>query len=344
MDTKLTFRAGMMQGQRPAPGSDFDQDQQMATRACWLYYMEGQTQGQIARYLGTNRVRVNRMLSAARDNGLVQVRINKRLVGCVELEFALRDLFDVAEVHVVPKPMDPANMRMMVAAQGGRLLSDRLNDDTVVGVGWGRTLQGSLKAMEARPISNLEVVSLIGGLTRGSVMNSYETALRLADMFGAECSYIAGPAFTDTAESRAMLMRQPMIVDALEHARRADIAYISVGALDMESSMMRLGLIGPEDAETLKTSGAIGDLLGYWIDENGEIVDHPLNRRVIALPPDDLAGIACVILVTGGVERYQAIRGALRKGVIDVLVTDEDTAALICGGRFASERGLDAPR
>lgn len=313
-------------------------DVQTATRAAWLYFVEGMTQEQIARHLGLNRIRVNRMLATARESGLVQVRINSGLSRCIELETILRGQYGLRETFVVPSPIDPENVRRMVAHEGGRLLSDRLGENMAVAVGWGRTLRQSLQSMERRPIAGLEVVSLTGGLTRGSVMNSYETALRLADMFGAECCYIAGPAFTDSESTRDMLMNQPMLVDAFEHARKADIAYISVGGLDMETSMAKLGLIGAADVESLNRAGAVGDILGYFIDENGEIVDHPLNRRVLALPPADLASIPSVILVTGGEQRFRAVRAALRKGFVHTLVTDERTAELLAG-RATPDKG-----
>ncbi len=315
-----------------------DRDQQTATRASWLYFVEGKTQEQIARHLGINRIRVNRILATARETGMVQVRINSNLASCVELEERLRGQFGVREAYVVPSPIVADNVRHMVAFEGGRLLSESLGPNMVVAVGWGRTLRLSLQSMERRAIAGLEIVSLTGGLTRGSVMNSYETALRLADMFGAACSYIAGPAFTDSEATRDMLLRQAMLIDAFEHARKADIAYISVGGLDMETSMAQLGLIGQEDVATLSKAGAVGDLLGYFIDEEGEIVDHPLNRRVLALPPADLYKIPRVILVTGGEQRFRAIRAALRRGFVDVLVTDERTAALICGN--AADTGM----
>lgn len=306
-------------------------DLQAATRAAWLYFVEGVTQEQIARQLGMNRIRVNRMLATARESGLVQVRINSNLASCIELEKALRGEFGVREAFVVPSPAEAENVRRMVAHEGGRLLSDRLAENMAVAVGWGRTLRMSLQSMERRPVPGLEVVSLTGGLTRGSVMNSYETALRLADMFGAACSYIAGPAFTDSEATRDMLLQQPMLVDAFSHASKADIAYISVGGLDMDTSMAKLGLIGPADIATLRKAGAVGDILGYFIDERGEIVDHPLNQRVLALPPADLHQIPSVMLVTGGVERFRAVRAALRKGFVGTVITDERTAELVCG-------------
>lgn len=335
MSDKTSGKAGgEAKGDDLGPVSIHDltgQQEQLAVRASWLYYMEGQTQEHIARTLGINRIRVNRILAAARESGLVQVRINSRLASCLDLEKALCEQYGLREAFVVPTPEEASDVRRVVGHEGGRILSDRLHEDVVVAVGWGRTLRLGLQAMERRPIPGMEVVSLTGGLTRGSVMNSHETAMRLSDMYGARCSYIVGPAFTDTEETLDMLLRQPMLMDALDHARHADIAYISVGGLNLNTTMAQLGLIGADDIETLARAGAVGDLLSYWVDENGEVVDHPLNRRVLALPPADLVSIKNVILVTGGIDRAAVIRAALRRGVVHTLVTDEKTAEIVAG-------------
>ena len=63
-----------------------DRDEQLATRAAWLYFVAGLTQVQIAKKLGVNRIRVNRLLAQAREQGMVQIRITGRLAECVALE------------------------------------------------------------------------------------------------------------------------------------------------------------------------------------------------------------------------------------------------------------------
>jgi DNA-binding transcriptional regulator LsrR (DeoR family) len=321
----------------PADGvvglEDGDRDRQAMLRAAWLYFMEGQTQEQIARHLGVNRIRVNRMLAAARESGMVQVRIEGNLAACIGLELALKGEFGLRDAVVVPAPMDGGNVRRMVAQEAGHQLSSRLAGNMVLGVGWGRTLRASLLSVTRRALPGLEVVSLTGGLTRGSVMNSYETALRLADLFGANCSYIAGPAYADSEETRDLLMRQAMLVDAFRQAQKADLAYISVGGLDAGTSMAQVGLVGADDLEALRRAGAVGDILGYWIDADGQLVDHPLNRRVLAMDPARLAGIPEVMLIAGGEARAPALRATLRRGWAHTVVTDERTAAQVLGRR-----------
>lgn len=310
-----------------------DRDEQQMTRAAWLYYVAGMTQAQIGRRLGLTRVRVNRILAQAREQGLVQVQINARLSSCVELEAALCTRFGLQEATVVPTPADQAAIPQTIAVAAAAALSARVGPGMSIGVGWGRTLRLSLQSVPRRALDRLSVVSLIGGVTAGSVMNTYETALHLAEIVGGRCFFIAAPAFADSAETRDILLAQPMLRDVFARARAVDLALISVGSLDRNATMLRLGLIGSQEARSLAAAGAVGDLLAHWTDAKGQVVDHPLNRRVIALRPEDLRDIPCVIVASGGRDKVGALHGALVAAYVDVLITDEETAQAIleCG-------------
>jgi DNA-binding transcriptional regulator LsrR (DeoR family) len=73
-------------------------------------------------------------------------------------------------------------------------------------------------------------------------------------------------------------------------------------------------------------AGAVGDISLHWIDAAGEVIDHPLNQRVIALSPSKLKNIPCVVLASGGRSKVTVLHGALYAGFANVLVTDEQTA------------------
>jgi DNA-binding transcriptional regulator LsrR (DeoR family) len=302
-------------------------DEQFATRAAWLYFVAGLTQAQIGKSLGVNRIRVNRLLAQAREQGLVQIRITGRLAQCVALEEQLKGRFKLASTIVVPTPPDQEAVPAVIGSAAGEALAERLADGMAVGVGWGRTLRLSLRAVPRRSLRRLSVVSLIGGLTRGAAMNPYETASHLADLLDAQCYYIAAPALTDSEASKRVLMDQPMLKDVFEKGEKVDLAFVSVGGLTLSGTMMRVGLIGKNDMASLKLASAVGDICVHWIDAQGRVVDHPLNRRAVALAPGKLTSIPCVILASGGRHKIAAVHGALAGGMVDVLITDEATAA-----------------
>src|SRR5882757_4547594 len=90
----------------PVPHEPPDRDEQLMVRAAWLSYVGDLTQAQIAKRLGLNRIRVNRMLAQARDQGIVQIRINSKIANCVALEEGLRERFGLDQAIVVPSPPD----------------------------------------------------------------------------------------------------------------------------------------------------------------------------------------------------------------------------------------------
>ena len=81
-----------MNVERAAQGDGGDD---LRTKVAWLYHMEGLTQDRISEILGLSRSRVLRILAAARQSGMVQVRVTTKLSHCVALERALEQKYGV---------------------------------------------------------------------------------------------------------------------------------------------------------------------------------------------------------------------------------------------------------
>ncbi|NKF31245.1 sugar-binding transcriptional regulator, partial [Pseudomonas sp. BGM005] len=95
-----------------------------ALTAAQLYYMQDKTMEVIAQELGTSRSSVSRLLSYARESGLVDIRINSPLERLGMLEQRIRDRHRVV-AHVVPIPEIVSEVERLerVALTAGRLLS-----------------------------------------------------------------------------------------------------------------------------------------------------------------------------------------------------------------------------
>lgn len=309
-----------------------DPEEQHQTRVAWYYYVGNLTQQQIATRLGTSRARVNRLLAAGRESGLVQIAINGRLSECVTLEQALIQRFGLREAIVVPSMEDEDRMREALGVGAGRYLGQAVADGQTVAIGWGRTLSHTLRAVAARNHHHLSVVSLQGGLPHCAYLNTFEIVFDFASRFAADCYYFAAPIYADSEVARDVLLAQHSIRETHERARRADIAVMTAG--DMQGSLIvEYGLRHAADARALREAGAVGDLIGHFIDADGEPVAHELNRRTVAVRLDELRAIPEVILIAGGPRREAVTHAALRGGYVDTLVTDERTATALTGGR-----------
>ncbi len=312
-----------------AQGSD---NADLRVRAAWLYYMEGLTQEQVAARLGISRIRVLRLLAASREDGTVQIRINARSTRQVALARRLEQAFGLDEAVVVPAPEDEAQLSTLIGHAVGAYLSDEIRDGQAVGIGWGATLQKALLSVSRRPVAGVKIVSLLGGLTHSTGVNPSAVAWRLADLYEAECYQITAPVFASDETMRAGLWQHPELRQVRERAPALDLAFVSVGSVTADDTIFRLGLLSPEDARSLAEAGAVGDVLCHFVDAAGRVVDHPINRRVMAIPPAELRAVPKVVLAAGGRRKLAAIRAALAATGARVLVTDEGTAEALSAG------------
>jgi DNA-binding transcriptional regulator LsrR (DeoR family) len=307
----------------PAPPGDAEA--QLHARVAWYYYVGGMTQQEIADRLDLTRMRVNRIVGQARAEGMVHIDIRMPLASCVALEEKLKARLGLDDVAVVPTVPDADAQQQAIGEAAGAMLDPLLRDGVGLGVGWGRTLRAATRRLTPRKFAASRVAALMGGLTRGSGTNTFEVATEFARVIGAECYYVAAPIYCPSVESRATLLTHYGLAEVMRRARECDVALVACGDLTKRSLLASTHIVS-ECLDELRARGAVGDLLGSYLDEYGRPVDHPLNNRVMALPLADLEKIPNTILASGGSEKLAIVRAILRAGLVRRLVTDEATA------------------
>ena len=300
-------------------------NEQLRARIAWYYYVAGLTQQEISDRLGIARARVNRIAGQLRAEGSVVIDIRLPLIDCVRLEEELKHAFALKSVTVVPSVDDDEQQRRMLGDAAGCLLDSLFEDGQIISVGWGRTLGASIKRLRTQELPESSVVSLMGGLTHGSETNTFEVSTELAKTLGAECYYITAPVYCPSSESREILLTHSGVNEAMERAKQSDIALVSCGDLTSRTKLTTIDGV-KKCLPELKMAGAVGEILGTFLDAQGQPVDHFLNKNVIALPPTDLKNIPESLLISGGMYKAKIIRAILAAGYTKRLVTDEAAA------------------
>jgi DNA-binding transcriptional regulator LsrR (DeoR family) len=87
----------------------------------------------------------------------------------------------------------------------------------------------------------------------------------------------------------------------------------------------------PKDVspEELAAHGAVGDMLGRFLDADGNDIAHPLNERTIGIEIDALKSIPQKILAAAGRHKVGIIRAVVKRGLVNTLITDDVTAELL---------------
>jgi DNA-binding transcriptional regulator LsrR (DeoR family) len=153
----------------------------------------------------------------------------------------------------------------------------------------------------------------------------------LAERSGGRAESLFAPAYVESAEVRDSLHAQEAVSHVLRTAAAADMALVGIGGIDDNCTMVRSGCLDLAEIARLREQGAVGDVLGNYVDLGGQLIASPHSGRLVGLTLEDLRGIDNVVAIVSGAEKPRAILGVLRAGIVDVLITDETNARTVLG-------------
>lgn len=301
--------------------------ERLMIQAAKLFYQDGLSMVEASELLGISRQKFSQLVKMAKETGVVQIKIlDPEENRILELEEALKNRFALKKVRVVEVFSDQGELvRKSVGEAGFRLLSELVKPGDKIGIAYGRTLYQLV--LFARPINcpNLGVVQLMGGLSRISAdVVATEIPRRLANILDAQVYYLMAPAFTKDQTTRDAILQDENVQATLRE--KIDIALVGIGNLSSEATLIRTETITQAEHQELLDKKAVGDVCGIYFDVQGRVIDFPGNQRRIARSLEDLKKIPFVVGIAGGLDKTQAILGALRGGLVNALVVDKITA------------------
>lgn len=320
----LTSEAAFVEATRAVTGRQ--RSTRLRLRAAWMYYVEEMTQNDIADVLGVGRVTVVRLLRNARALNEVKITLGRGIAELRVLETALEHRFGLHEAVVAPLSSPDADPTAAIGAATGMFISDFVASGMSLGVGWGRTLLRSLDFVDERPVTNVSIVSLLGGISAVRQSNPAEFAWQFSRLFGADCYLIAAPALVDSPETKRTLIERCGIGSVFDLADSLGAILVSVGGMNSDATSQAFGHFSGEDRQSLVARGAVGNLLYNFFAADGTLVDHPINSRVMSVPIAQLVRAPHRILTSGGLEKVDPLLGAMRLLSPTVLITDEVAA------------------
>jgi deoxyribonucleoside regulator len=293
-----------------------------------LYYDFHFSQNQIAQKIGISRPGVSRLLSQAREKGIVRIEIIDPEQNTTQLESQLSEKFDLKKVIIVPNENVPDfELKKRLGLITAKYLEKLMKVGITLGVSWGTTIQSVANQVQSKKILNATVVQLVGGLSKAEYdTHASEISMKVAKKYQALPYLLPLPAIVDSIELKRAIVKDKNISKTLELARQAEIALFSVGIFDHESVLVKADYFDKADVDSLLKKGAIGDICTHIITESGNICDSDLDQRTIGIELENLRNKRYSIVVAGGREKLKVIRAGLLARYFNVLITDEKTA------------------
>ena len=297
-----------------------EQTYALATKAAWYYYMEDNTQTQIAEVMGVSRAKVIRLLEEARAQGIVQFSFRKNDSQRVSAEQLLIDRFGLKDAFVIPTPLDSSAINQSIAQGAAHYVSDHLREDGYLNIGYGDTVSRMLGVLAKNREESLNVVSLTGGV-------SYYLPTVGTTAYSMHLFLTPSPLVVSSRQVRDALLDEKSLQDVSTMTEYADMSVVGIGAAVEGATVLRNGILNEGELTVLKMQGAVGDVLNHFMDKDGNLIQTEIEDRVISTDLDKLRQLKNVVGVAGGKDKVTAIKAVLNGGYLNVLITDSDTAA-----------------
>lgn len=300
-------------------------------RAAKLYHDLDRTQSEIAKELGLTRWQIGRLLSDARAHGVVRVDIVPRSPRRPNLESELQRRYKLREAVVVPVTLENEGIILdSIALAGAQFIASLYPKPKMFGISWGRTMAAVVRWMPHGWNQGLHVVVLNGGTGRtSSPTQPVDVAVRLANSAGGFATIIPVPAILGLRSTKEALEQDPVISTVLALAEEVTIVCFTMEALSEQSVHVESGHLTKREVAALRKKGAIGDILGRFIDIDGEIADREIDARTVGLDPAMLRRKEYSICIAGGESKHRVILAGLRAGYFNVLITEEKAASYL---------------
>lgn len=303
----------------------------LIARVAQMYHVEKQRQADIASHLRMSQATVSRMLKKAQEEEIVRTTVVSPSGTYAELEAGLRKRFGLSEAIVVECSEDRDGAIMArIGEAAAHFVEATLQTDEIIGVSsWSETILRMVQNIHPMKSGKAKsVVQMLGGMGNPTVqMHANQLTARLAKLSGAEAHVLSAPGVAQSREAKLVLLGDPFVRETMDLFARITLAIVGIGAVEPSGMLARSGnVFSSRELADVAEAGGVGDMSLRFFDANGAYVKTPLDDRVIGITLEELAKVDRVMALAGGQAKTEAIRGALKTGIIDLLITDKFTA------------------
>ena len=305
----------------------------MMVRVARMYYEHGMSQSKIARELSLSQATISRLLQRSLSEEIVRISINVPQGIYARLEEELIERYGLVDAIVVDS-LGEDNEQIInrdIGSAGAYYVESILKQNDIVGISsWSSALLSMVDSMQKITTkNNIKVVQILGGIGNpGAEVHANRMTTRFADLVNGEAVFLPAPGVVGSPETLEVFYKDQYVKTAMDLFEKVTIALVGIGAVEPSPLVSQSGnIFSREDLNSLRDSGAVGDILMHYFDGQGKRTETFLDNRVASMSLQQLRKTKRSIGVAGGPRKVDAIRGALIGKWVNVLITDQHTAA-----------------
>ncbi|MBU2869844.1 sugar-binding transcriptional regulator [Colwellia sp. E2M01] len=301
-----------------------------AARAAWLYYVAKNTQEEIAQKLEVSRQSAQRLVALAVSEGLIKVRLDHPIAQCMELAQQLKNKFNLVECEIVPSDPNTPDSNHGLAQCGATILERYLKSETpkTLAFGTGRALKACIDELPTMQSPQHNIVSMLGNMMADGSASAYDIVISMANRVNAKHYPMPLPVIASSVEEKQVLHSLQPVKSIFSLVQEADATFVGIGQITENAPLLMDGFINDNALDVIKNEGAIGEIISWLYDKNGQLLANATNERVVSAPLTINASNP-VYGIAAGTDKVNAIHAALKGKLINALITNEHTAKAI---------------
>ena len=304
----------------------------LITKVARLYYEQGLRQIDIVNKLGISQTTISRILKRAEREGIVRITIVSPPGVHSQLEDQLQNRYGLNDCIVVDTTEEDNEDRLLhrIGRAAAYFVETALRPGDVVGISsWSRALLAMMDDMQGRvQPARAEVVQILGGIGNPAAdVRASQLTRDFARSVNGQAVFLPAPGVVRSAVNRRFFLEDQYVVQAMQQFPRVTLALVGIGAVGSSAKLSSSGVVfSDEELAIPRAAGAAGDVCLRFYDRDGKPVPTELDEWVIGITLDQLRTVKRSVGVAGGRRKVSAIRGALKGGWINGLITDRITA------------------
>src|SRR5262249_52760565 len=155
----------------------------------------------------------------------------------------------------------------------------------------------------------------VGNIAPDGSASFYDVITRVADAVRAPHFPMPLPVIASTVNEKELLLAQKPVRHVIELARQADVTFVGVGEMNDNAPLLQDGFVTRDELRALIEAGAVGEIIGWAFDGEGQFIEGLTNERVASVALDRPAK-RVVIGAAMGPAKLDALRGALAGRII----------------------------
>ena len=299
-----------------------------------MYYEQRKTQNDIAKAYGLSRVQVTRMLTAARERGIVQIHIMDEQgsgnINSLAREIEIR--FNLKKMLIVPNnPASEFDFISEIAHAAALFLNSVLQNGQIVGVGWGMAITAMVDSFFSSQRRDILFIPALGGINeKERIYNLSDILKHLSEKVGGIYNPLHAPVIVDNKELRDALLNDSSIQSICRLWSQLDVLVVGIGGMRSKMPYALRDYLIKHELSLMKLQIA-SDICFNFFNETGEPIRSRFEDRTINIQYEDIKNAPMTIAIAGGKSKVHAIYAALLSGCLDVLVSDENTCRDLLG-------------